>query len=361
MVYMSPPIKEKNNNDLEQLATSVVLIDKDLKIKYINPSAEILFQISLNKVKDHSVSMIFEDIDYLNYRINKSLQRSATYKEHECQIHVKNNIKTVTFTVTPFEDDEYQFILEFIEMDQVLQVAKEERMMLQQKANTELLRNLAHEIRNPLGGIKGSAQLLSDEIDKELSEYIDVIISESDRLQKLMDSLLSPHKLPNFKDNNIHEIIEKVRGTLIKQYSGITFIRDYDISLPNIYCDHDKIYQAIFNIVKNACEELVSTPDIKSPKIKILTRSERKVIFHKKLHNTVINISIIDNGNGIPVEKIEEIFFPLVSNKDNGTGLGLPLSQNFITLHNGMIDVFSKPGETIFKILLPISKDKKNG
>ena len=288
MIYMAPPIKEKNNNDLEQLATSVVLIDKDLKIKYINPSAEILFQISLNKVKDQSVSMIFEDIDYLNYRINKSLQRSATYKEHECQIHVKNNIKTVTFTVTPFEDDEYQFILEFIEMDQVLQVAKEERMMLQQKANTELLRNLAHEIRNPLGGIKGS-------------------------------------------------------------------------SLTNIYCDHDKIYQAIFNIVKNACEELLSSPDIKSPEIKILTRSERKVIFHKKLHNTVINISIIDNGNGIPVEKIEEIFFPLVSNKDNGTGLGLPLSQNFITLHNGMIDVFSKQGETIFKILLPISKDKKNG
>jgi len=355
---MVPPIKEKENNELEQLATSVVLISKDLDIKYINPSAEILFQISLNKVKNKSISTIFEDIDYLNYRINKSLERSSTYKEHECQINVKNNIKTVTFTVTPYKDSEYQFILEFVEMDQVLQVAKEERMMLQQRANTELLRNLAHEIRNPLGGIKGSAQLLADEVNQELIEYIDVIISESERLQKLMDSLLSPHKLPSFKDNNIHEIIEKVRSTLINEHPNIKFIRDYDISLPNIYCDHDKIYQAIFNIVKNACEELANNLNIKSPEIRITSRAERKVIFHKKLHNTVINISIIDNGGGIPNEKIEEIFFPLVSNKSNGTGLGLPLSQNFITLHNGMIDVSSKPGETIFKILLPVNKDK---
>ena len=358
---MVPPIKEKHNNELEQLATSVVLINKDLNIKYINPSAEILFQTSLNKIKDKSISAIFEDLDYLNYTIKKSLERSATYKEHECQINIKNTMKTVTFTVTPFEDDEYQFILEFIEMDQVLQVAKEERMMLQQRANTELLRNLAHEIRNPLGGIKGSAQLLSDEIDEELSEYIDVIISESDRLQKLMDSLLSPNKLPKFTENNIHEIIEKVRAVLIKEYPSITFVRDYDISLPNIYCDQDKIYQAIFNIVKNACEELSYDSSIQTPEIKLFTRSERKVIFHKKLHNTVMNISIMDNGNGIPADKIEEIFFPLVSTKDNGTGLGLPLSQNFITLHNGMIDVFSKPGETTFKILLPINKDAKYG
>jgi len=176
-----------------------------------------------------------------------------------------------------------------------------------------------------------------------------------------MDSLLSPHKLPKFSENNIHEIIEKVRSVLIKEYPGITFVRDYDISLPTIYCDHDKIYQAIFNIVKNACEELTHDSSIKSPEVKLFTRSERKVIFHKKLHNTVMNISILDNGNGIPAEKIEEIFFPLVSNKDNGTGLGLPLSQNFITLHNGMIDVFSKPGETTFKILLPINKDAKHG
>src|SRR6056300_2058712 len=246
---MSPPIKEKENNELEQLATSVVLLDKNLNIKYINPNAEILFQISLKKVKDKQISIIFEDIDYLKYRIDKSIQRSSTYKEHECQIKIKDIIKTVTFTVTPYDDDDYEFILEFIEMDQVLQVAKEERMMLQQKANSELLRNIAHEIRNPLGGIKGSAQLLADEINTELSEYIDVIISESDRLQKLMDSLLSPHKLPKFSENNIHEIIEKVRNVLIKEYPGITFVRDYDISLPNIYCDHDKIYQAIFNIV----------------------------------------------------------------------------------------------------------------
>src|SRR5210317_2256990 len=271
---MVPPIKEKHNNDLEQLATSVVLINKDLNIKYINPSAEILFQTSLNKIKDRSISAIFEDLDYLNYRIKKSLERSATYKEHECQINVKNNIKTVTFTVTPFEDDDYEFILEFIQMDQVLQVAKEERMFLQQKANSELLRNLAHEIRNPLGGIKGSAQLLSDEINEDLTEYIKIIISESERLQKLMDSLLSPHKIPVFEKNNIHEILEKIRSTLSTEYSAIEFIRDYDISIPLISCDYEKIYQALFNVVKNACEILTSSPFEDKNKINFVTRSE---------------------------------------------------------------------------------------
>jgi two-component system nitrogen regulation sensor histidine kinase GlnL len=351
---MSPPIKEKENNELEQLATSVVLLDKNLNIKYLNPSAEILFQISLKKVKDKEISVIFEDIDYLKYRIDKSIQRSSTYKEHECQIKIKDTIKTVTFTVTPYDDDDYEFILEFIQMDQVLQVAKEERMMLQQKANSELLRNLAHEIRNPLGGIKGSAQLLADEVNEDLSEYIQIIISESGRLQKLMDSLLSPHKIPNFEKNNIHEILEKIRSTLSSEYSKIEFIREYDISIPLISCDYEKIYQALFNIVKNACEILTTSPFEDKNKIKFVTRSERKVIFHKKLHHTVLNISIIDNGPGIPKERIEEIFFPLVSGKDSGTGLGLPLSQNFITLHNGIIDVNSRPGETEFKILLPI-------
>ena len=349
-----PPINIKENNDLEQLATSVVLLDKDLYIKYINPSAEILFQMSLKNVRNKQVSLIFEDVDYLKYRIEKSIQRASTYKEHECQIKVKESIKTVTFTVTPYDDSDYDFILEFIEMDQVLQVAKEERMMLQQKANSELLRNLAHEIRNPLGGIKGSAQLLSDEVNDNLSEYIQIIISESERLQKLMDSLLSPHKIPSFDKNNIHEILEKIRSTLSLEYTQIEFTRDYDISIPLITCDYEKIYQALFNIVKNACEILTLTPFERKNKIKFITRSERKVIFHKKLHHTVLNVSIIDNGPGIPKGKTEEIFFPLVSGKDSGTGLGLPLSQNFITLHNGIIDVNSKPGETEFKILLPL-------
>lgn len=353
---MAPPIKEKINNDLEQLATAIVLIDNNFHIKYFNASAEILFEISTNKVINKSVACIFEDLEYFKYRIKKSNERSSPYKEHECQILIKKKVKTVTFTVTPHQDIDYAYILEFVEMDQVLQVAKEERMMLQQKANTELLRNLAHEIRNPLGGIRGAAQLMMDEVDKSVIEYIDVIITESDRLQKLMDSLLSPHRYPKFVENNIHEITEKIRSTLNNQYAKINFIRDYDISLPTILCDKDKIYQAIFNITKNACEALEDSNQ-EEKNITIITRAERKVIFHKKLHRTVINVSIKDNGPGIPTDKIEEIFFPLVSSKDYGTGLGLPLSQNFVTLHNGIIDVSSEKGDTTFKILLPIEKD----
>jgi two-component system nitrogen regulation sensor histidine kinase GlnL len=356
---MDVPKNYKTDNKLEQLATSVVLIDDNYRIKYINSSAEILFQVSLKKVINKTIQEIFDDIDYLEYRIKKSIDRSSTYKEHECGINVKQKTKTVTFTVTPINNEDYSFILEFVEMDQVLQVAKEERMMLQQKANSELLRNLAHEIRNPLGGIKGSAQLLSDELKNEYTDYIQVIISESERLQKLMDKLLSPHKIPKFEKHNIHETLEKLRNTLSSQYPKIKFVRDYDISIPEISCDSDKIYQALFNIVKNAAEAITDGKEDKNQEIIMKTRPERKVIFHKKLHRTVVNISIQDNGPGIPVEKIEEIFFPLVTLKTSGTGIGLSLSQNFITLHNGIIDVTSEPSQTVFKVLLPI-EEKNN-
>lgn len=353
---MTPPIKSKTENELEQLATSVVLINKDYKIKYINPSGEILFHSSHNQIKNKHIKEIFYDFDYLKDTCQKALEKKSTYKEHDFPCMIKDKEKRITFSVTPSEDTDYKFILEFTEMDQILKVAKEERMLIQQKANSELLRNLAHEIRNPLGGIKGAAQLLKQQIKGEYDDFINIIIGETQRLQDLMDGLMQPYKLPKFENTNIHEVIEKVQKSLSAEFQNVGFVRDYDISLPETKIDKDKIYQAIYNLIRNACQAFkkIDTQNI----IKITTRAERKVIFHNKLHHTVIAISIEDNGPGINPEIQDKIFFPLVTNnKSDGVGIGLTIVQNFISLHNGMIDFESQPGKTIFKVLLPLDRD----
>lgn len=352
---MSPPtpIKLDKTNDLEQIATSVILADQDLVIKYMNPSAEVLFQSSLKHIKNHHIKSIFQNSEYLENISKKTIKTKNTFKEHNFHITVKGNEKIITFSVTYSNEKDYKFIFEFIEMDQILKAAKEERMLIQQKANSELIRNLAHEIRNPLGGIKGAAQLLKKETNGKYTDYIDIIIQESTRLQKLMDNLMQPYKLPAFKKTNIHEILEKVRNSLSFEFKEIKFDRDYDISIPEPEIDADKIFQAIYNLTRNACESIFKQ-NIDDGKITIITRAERKVIFYNKLHHTVLAISICDNGPGINKNIQEKIFFPLVSNKEDGTGLGLSIVQNFITLHNGMIDFTSTPEETIFKILIPL-------
>lgn len=351
---MSPPIKLDKTNDLEQIATSILLADEHLTIKYMNPSAEVLFQSSFKHIKNHHIKSIFQNYEYLEKISKKTIKTKNTYKEHNFPIFIKGNEKIITFSVTYSNEKDYKFVFEFIEMGQILKAAKEERMLIQQKANSELIRNLAHEIRNPLGGIKGAAQLLKQETHGKYTDFIDIMIQESSRLQKLMDNLMQPYKLPSFKKTNVHEILEKVRNSLSFEFKDIKFERDYDISVPEPEIDADKIFQAIYNLTRNACESIFKQKNNDDGRITIMTRAERKVIFYNKLHHTVLAISICDNGPGINKDIQEKIFFPLVSNKSDGTGIGLSIVQNFITLHNGMIDFTSTPGQTVFKILIPL-------
>jgi len=350
---MNPPIKLDKTNDLELIATSIVLVDDNLKIKYMNPSAEDLFQSSFKFAKDQHISLIFSESDYLEEVIQKTVSTKSTFKEHNFHVFIKGVEKIITFSVSFSDELEYKFIFEFVEMDQILKAAKEERMLIQQKANSELLRNLAHEVRNPLGGIKGAAQLLKLEAPKSFNDYIEIIIQESTRLQKLMDNLMQPYRLPSFRKTNIHEILEKVRNSLSFEFSKIEFDRDYDISIPEPEVDSDKLFQAFYNLIRNSCESIFKS-EKNDGRISISTRAERKVIFYNRLHHTVLAIYISDNGPGIEKNIQDKIFFPLVSNKTNGSGIGLSIVQNFIAVHNGIIDFKSVPGKTVFKILLPI-------
>ena len=351
-----------NLNGMEDLATAIFVCDEDLIIKYINPSAEILFELSHDQVVDENISLFFEEIKFFKDALNQAKSKKSSFREHEYFIKTKQK-KTicVSFTITPLEDKEFDFLVEFIQMDQQVRIAREERMFIQQQANSELLRNLAHEIRNPLGGLRGAAQLLEKELNgKELKEYTQIIINEADRLQNLMNKLLTPHQLPVYKKTNIHEVLERVRSLILSEFPhNLNLSRDYDVSLPEFIGDREKLIQAVLNVARNGVQAMLQENPKEKMNLDFVTRAESQIVFHKKKHTTAIRLDIIDNGPGIEDEFLDKIFYPLVSGKDSGSGLGLSLAQNYITQHNGMIDCSSAPGKTKFSIILPIENNLK--
>ncbi|MCB5190661.1 nitrogen regulation protein NR(II) [Methylobacillus arboreus] len=342
---------------LEHLSTAIILLDQQRHVVYANPGAEVLFAISAKQIAGLPVSQVFPGCDILDLAMEHAIKHHSPFREHEFPITtLRQQSFAVTCTVTPVELAPACLVLEFQHMDQQLRIAREERMLIQQQANAELLRNLAHEIRNPLGGLRGAAQLLEHELPQvSLREYTQVIIKEADRLQLLMDRLLVPHRVPKYEPTNIHEVLERVRSLLLAESPrSINIRRDYDTSLPEIIGDREKLIQAVLNIARNAVQAMQNHPGTKAPEIILRTRAARQVTLAKKRYRVAIKLQIIDNGPGIPAEVRERIFYPLVSGREGGTGLGLTLAQTFITQHHGMIECESEPGHTSFTILLPI-------
>ncbi len=343
-------------NGLEHIAASVILLNKRYKMVYANPSFEVLFGVSSTKIFNHHLSEIFFNCEVLLLAIENSVKNNSPFREHEFSITSQNHKShAVTCTVTPVKIQDAIILLEFQQMDQQLRIAREERILIQQQANSELLRNLAHEIRNPLGGLRGAAQLLEHELPQpSLREYTQVIIKEADRLQDLMDRLLVPHRMPQYEPTNIHEVLERVRSLLLAESpNNIQVSRDYDTSLPDLTGDREKLIQAVLNVARNAVHALKES-GIGNAKVTFRTRSERQVTLSKKRYRVAIKLEIIDNGPGIPPSMMDKIFYPLVTGHASGTGLGLALAQTFITQHHGMIDCDSKPGRTCFTMLIPI-------
>lgn len=263
----------------------------------------------------------------------------------------------VHVTVTPVEHTNYKLI-ELWMLEQQARQDREERLVEQAQANKELVRNLAHEIKNPLGGIRGAAQLLEMELgSRELHEYTQVIIHEADRLQSLVDRLLAPHRHPHqLTDLNIHEVCERVRSLVLLEYpQGLKIRRDYDISIPEFKGDREQLIQALLNIVQNAALVLSDTITTGgNAEITLRTRVARQVTIGRQRHRLALELHVIDNGPGVPDHIKERIFFPLVTGRDGGSGLGLPLAQTFVQRHHGLIECESMPGRTDFRILIPL-------
>jgi two-component system nitrogen regulation sensor histidine kinase GlnL len=344
---------------LDYLTSAVLILNTDARIAYANAAAEILLEVSRKSMLGERFASFFVNgtvIDELfseallhrfgNKRLDMTLER---IQGESLQLH---GIVTVLI-----DRPETPVVLEFHEIDQQIRVDREERILEQTQANRELIRNLAHEIKNPLGGIRGAAQLLELEIDSlEYREYTQVIIKEADRLQTLVDRLLAPHRRPHIvSDVNIHEVCERVRSVLMAEYPhGLLIERDYDASLPEFRGDKEQLIQAVLNIVRNAAEALA--PQIRGALAQIVlrTRIARQVTIAKTLYRLALELHVIDNGPGIPEDLQERIFFPLVSGRDGGSGLGLTLAQTFVQQHQGVIEFDSRPGRTDFKVLLPL-------
>ena len=250
-----------------------------------------------------------------------------------------------------------EIIVELWPLEAQARQDREERLREQAQAHKELIRNLAHEIKNPLGGIRGAAQLLQMELaNPELAEYTEVIIHEADRLQSLVDRLLAPHRHPHeVGDVNIHEICERVRSLVLAEHpQGLAVLRDYDISIPEFRGDRAQLLQALLNIVQNAAQALAPRIAAGDARITLRTRVARQVTFGRQRYRLALELHVIDNGPGVPEAIRERIFYPLVTGRDGGSGLGLTLAQTFVQQHQGLIDCESEPGRTDFRILIPL-------
>ncbi|MDE2398788.1 MAG: PAS domain-containing sensor histidine kinase [Burkholderiales bacterium] len=276
----------------------------------------------------------------------------ATMKRHgapgaELPVHV----------IVSQTDQPERVLVEMIEIEQQTRLDREERTHGQAQANKELVRNLAHEIKNPLGGIRGAAQLLAMEVtSRELTEYTQVIIHEADRLQALVDRLLAPHRRPHVvSDVNIHEVCERVRSLILAEFpKGLRVERDYDISIPEFRGDREQLIQAVLNIAHNATQALAERIAAGDAELWLRTRIARQVTFGRQRFRLALELHIQDNGPGVPEAIRDRIFHPLVSGREGGSGLGLTLAQTFVQQHQGTIECDSLPGRTVFKILIPL-------
>ena len=285
-------------------------------------------------------------------RFDALLRRPAAAQHELLPVHV----------IVNQTDDADRVLVEMIEIEQQTRQDREERTQGQAEANKELVRNLAHEIKNPLGGIRGAAQLLGMELEgrvgerRELTEYTQVIIAEADRLQLLVDRLLAPHRrAPVVADVNIHEVCERVRSLVLAEYPrGLTVRRDYDTSIPEFRGDREQLIQAVLNIAHNAAQALADLTAAGEAELILRTRVARQVTIGKLRWRLALELHVQDNGPGVPEAIRERIFFPLVTGREGGSGLGLTLAQTFVQQHQGTIELASEPGRTVFTILIPL-------
>lgn len=348
-------------NILDNLNAAVVLLDKRLNVLCINSAAEMLFSISLHKILYRSVSHLVNDSEFI-HAIESALESNHPFTQKERHIQLFDKKVIVDLSVQPIQSDEkeYYLLLELSQLDRHLRISREENLLAQHETIQALLRSMAHEVKNPLGGIRGAAQLLERELDNpEQAEYTQVIISEVDRLKKLVDRMLGPNTRPNPMQINIHRVTERVRSLLkTDKTRDVKIIFDYDPSIPEINFDQEHLIQAVLNIVRNATQALSEqhSDDNKDKIIIIKTRVLRHFNVGHIRHKLMAKLDVIDNGPGIAEKMQERIFMPLITGRAEGTGLGLSIAQSLVSQNGGLIECQSKPGKTVFSLLLPITE-----
>ncbi len=343
---------------LDNLATAVILLDSALAIRYVNSAAEMLLQVSGPRVLGEPISHLFTAETDSAKDLREALLDGNTYTRRKTNLTLTTGHQiTVDYAATPFPlAGQPMLIIELQPVGNLLRISREETSISSHHTTRALIRGLAHEIKNPLGGLRGAAQLLERQLpNPELKDYINVIIDEADRLRSLVDRLLGPHKVCERKAVNIHEVLERV-SALVEAESPrkIAIERDYDPSIPELIGDAEQLIQASLNIMRNAMQALQTINAQQPATITLTTRVLRQFTIGKRQHRLIARVDIADNGPGIAAELLDSIFFPMVSGRADGTGLGLSIAHSIVHQHEGLIECASQPGNTVFSLFLPL-------
>ncbi len=347
---------------LDNLKTAILLVEPDLTVSYLNTAAEALLEISGSRMLGLPINNLFVEQGGTVAGLREAIRAGSAYTKRETLLTLPSGQQiTVDYAVTPVleEGNRISLVLEIQPLDRMLRISREEGILSSQQNTRALVRGLAHEIKNPLGGLRGAAQLLARELpNAALKDYTNIIIEEADRLRNLVDQMLGPHKVPDKKPLNLHEAIERVRQLLEAETRGqVEFIRDYDPSIPDLLGDKEQLIQAVLNIVRNAVEAIngMAQPPVPAS-ILLRTRTLRQFTIGTQRYRLVAKVDVVDNGPGVPPGLLETIFLPMVSGRSDGTGLGLSISQSIINRHNGLIECISQPGNTVFSLYIPLEQ-----
>lgn len=347
---------------INNLDSAILVLDEALTVQYLNPAAEALLEVSGRRCVGMQAEMVFSDIQQDVQTLENSLVQETSFTKREAEVRLMNQqIITLDYSVSPVEFDKtICLVVEMHPRDRLLRISREEELITAQATTQTLVRGMAHEIKNPLGGIRGSAQLLERMLgSEELKEYTQIIIEEVDRLRNLVDKMLGPNKLLERLGTNIHEVLERVYSLISVETDGqLKLRRDYDPSIPEFLADKEQLIQVVLNITRNAMQALLAQKgEHEFPEITLKTRAIRQLTIGHTKHRLVLHLTIEDNGPGIPDNIRESLFFPMVSGRAEGTGLGLSIAQSIVNQHQGIIECDSEPGKTQFSIYLPLELD----
>ncbi|MBM0104122.1 PAS domain-containing protein [Steroidobacter sp. S1-65] len=351
---------------LDGLSTSVLIVDRDRSLLYLNVSAETLFGVSRNQARGRPLAELLEDSAVLDAVIDRAAATSRPFSRRELALRpiYGDGELIVDCTVAPYEESGAPgaVMIEISDATQHQRITRETALLTQIGGSRLMIRQLAHEIKNPLGGLRGAAQLLARQLDDaSMREYTTVIISEADRLVTLVDTLLGPGHAPRKESINVHELIQHVGHLLAADAPpGVVIDRDYDPSLPPLHLDRNLIIQAMLNLGRNAMQAIAQglSQNIyptggRGGRLVLRTRALTNVNIGARRHRLVASVQFEDNGPGVPEHLRDTLFYPLVTGRADGTGLGLAVAQDLVSRHDGLIEFESRPGQTIFTILLP--------
>ena len=339
------------------LATLIAVLGPDAAVLFSNSALEDVLGTSRKTIDGSYFPEVFTEPSQLQSALDGLRGNEFSTLRYDAWLKRPGQDSLPVHVIVTRTETSDAVIVEMVPLEQQTRQDREERLAEQAQTNKELIRNLAHEIKNPLGGIRGAAQLLEMEMDSpEMTEYTQVIIHEADRLQSLVDRLLAPHRRPHMVgDVNIHEVCERVRSLIMAEFPrGLKVIRDYDTSIPEFRGDREQLIQTVLNIAHNACQALAERILSADAEVTFRTRVTRQSTFGKQRYRLALELRVIDNGPGVPDSIRDRIFYPLVSGREGGSGLGLTLAQTFVQQHHGLIEVDSVPGRTDFKILIPL-------